>query len=110
MIVGVSRRVSSAFLVGRSEELERLRMVYERVAEGSPATLLLAGEAGVGKTRLVEEFVGGVRRSAAPVLIGGCMELGDGGLPFAPFVEAFRSLVRQLDGDELDRLLSLIHI
>ena len=39
------------------------------------------------------------------VLVGGCMELGDDGLPFAPFVEAFRSLVRERDGDDLDRLL-----
>ena len=105
MIVAVARRVSSPYLVGRSEELERLRTSYQRVVGGTPATVLVAGEAGVGKTRLVEEFIGDVRRSTASVLVGGCMELGDGGLPFAPFVGAFRSLMRQRDGDELDRLL-----
>ena len=105
MIVSVSSRVSSPYLVGRSEELDHLRAAYERVLGGTPRTVLVAGEAGVGKTRLIEEFVGEVRPASAPVLVGGCMELGDGGLPFAPFVEAFRSLVRQHDTDDLDRLL-----
>ena len=105
MIVSVSSRVSSPYLVGRSEELELLRAAYERAVGGTPRTVLVAGEAGVGKTRLIEEFVGEVRLTSAPVLVGGCMELGDGGLPFAPFVEAFRSLVRQHDAEDLERLL-----
>ena len=105
MIVSVSSRVSSPYLVGRSEDLDRLRAAYTRASSGVPTTVLVDGEAGVGKTRLIEELVGGLRATSAPVLIGGCMDLGVDGLPFAPFVDAFRALARELDPDELDHLL-----
>jgi DNA-binding CsgD family transcriptional regulator/tetratricopeptide (TPR) repeat protein len=55
--------------------------------------VLVGGDAGIGKTRLVEEVAGRARAQGALVLTGGCVSLGNGeGLPFAPIVEAFRRL------------------
>jgi predicted ATPase len=99
MIAGVSRRVSSPYLVGRSDELAQLRAASDRAVVGEPTAVLLSGEAGVGKTRLIAELVGEAHHASVRVLVGGCMELGDDGLPYAPFVDAFRSLVRELDAD-----------
>ena len=72
--------------VGRAEELDRLLGLLDRAERGRPAVGLIAGDAGVGKTRLLDEL--GARADAAGVrvLVGGCMEAGDVGLPYVPFV------------------------
>ncbi|AZM51011.1 hypothetical protein DMB38_26960 [Streptomyces sp. WAC 06738] len=89
-------------LVGRADELRSLGAALERAGAGAPQALLVGGEAGVGKTRLVEEFAGRAERAGAVVAVGGCLELGAEGLPFAPFATALRALHRAL-GDELVR-------
>jgi DNA-binding CsgD family transcriptional regulator len=89
-------------LVGRAGELRALGASLARAGAGAPQALLVGGEAGVGKTRLVEEFAGRAERAGAVVAVGGCLELGAEGLPFAPFATALRSLHRAL-GDELVR-------
>jgi predicted ATPase/DNA-binding CsgD family transcriptional regulator len=97
-------RVTSTSFVGREEELSRLQRGLQSAAAGQPGTLLIAGEAGVGKTRLVREFadrVGG----EAQVLLGSCIPLSGGGLPYGPIVDALRPLARDLDPAELDELL-----
>ena len=63
-------------------------------ARGEPQALLIGGEAGVGKSRLVEEFTGAARAAGAVIAIGGCVEVGADGLPFAPFSAALRALRR----------------
>lgn len=65
-------------------------------AGGGPRALLIGGEAGVGKTRLVEEFLGEAVRRGAVVTVGGCVATGSGGLPYAPFSAALRALRRAL--------------
>jgi predicted ATPase/DNA-binding CsgD family transcriptional regulator len=97
-------RVTSSSFVGREEELRRLQQGVRSAAAGEPGTLLIAGEAGVGKTRLVHEFVGRVG-GEAQVLLGSCIQLGGGGLPYGPIVDALRPLARDLDPAELDELL-----
>ncbi|MFC3998789.1 AAA family ATPase [Nocardiopsis sediminis] len=85
----------SPVFAGRRAELERLRDVGERVRSDGARAVLVAGEAGVGKTRLLREYA-----HASPlrrVVTGGCPELGVDGLPFAPFVGALRQLVRAAD-------------
>ena len=67
--------------------------------------MLLGGEAGVGKTRLVEEAAARARAAGARVLAGSCIELGGEGLPFGPLAHAFRSLMRDTSPEELDALL-----
>ena len=74
-----------------------------RTVAGEPGVVLVGGEAGVGKSRLLEaalEDAPGVR-----VLTGGCIELGGDGLPFVPLVDALRTLVRTTPPDDLDRVL-----
>jgi DNA-binding CsgD family transcriptional regulator/tetratricopeptide (TPR) repeat protein len=78
--------------VGRAEELGRLVAVLERAEKGQPAVGLVAGDAGVGKTRLLTELAGRAQQRDARVLVGGCLELGDVGLPYVPFIDAFRDL------------------
>jgi DNA-binding CsgD family transcriptional regulator/tetratricopeptide (TPR) repeat protein len=94
MLGHVTTRPSSRTLVGREPELERLREVFKRARAGEPAAVLVGGEAGVGKTRLVEELLGYARAEGAQVLGGQCLELGEEGPPFAPFAAALRDLLR----------------
>ncbi|WP_374271043.1 AAA family ATPase [Actinoplanes sp. M2I2] len=102
----------SEVLVGREADLAVLRDALKRARHAEPSTVLVGGEAGVGKTRLVEEFRHGLTGEPVRVLAGQCLELGEEGLPFAPFAGALRELVRAegvaaLDGHEreLARLL-----
>jgi tetratricopeptide (TPR) repeat protein len=89
--------LTSPTFVGRTEELARLAAAGERAAAGTPTAVLIGGEAGVGKTRLVGEVVAAARDNGATVLIGGCVELGGEGVPFAPLIEALRGVVQDLN-------------
>jgi DNA-binding CsgD family transcriptional regulator/tetratricopeptide (TPR) repeat protein len=86
-------RVASPTFVGRVEELELLEAARRRAADGEPAVVLVGGEAGVGKTRLVAELTSRCATEGTPVLVGGCVPVGDGALPYAPIVEALRALL-----------------
>jgi len=105
-------RVTSPVFVGRQAELAWLVGGLARVHSGSPATLLIGGDAGIGKSRLIREFAMTAGPSAR-VLIGRCPELGPVGLPYAPFTAVLRLLVRDPatarlacpPGSELTRLL-----
>ncbi len=77
----------SPVLVGRAAEIAVLGESWALARGGSPATVLIGGEAGIGKTRLVRQFTVGVE---AEVLYGGCVDLSGGGLPFGPFTAALR--------------------
>jgi ATP/maltotriose-dependent transcriptional regulator MalT len=92
-------------LVGRAEQLSALRAALALAGSGEPRTVLVGGEAGVGKSRLVSEFAREAERGGARVLTGGCLELGADGLPFAPFTSVLRELVRDLGADGVAALL-----
>ena len=77
--------------VGRDDELERLSQLWKEVTAGELRVALLAGEPGVGKTRLAAELAGRVHDDGAMVLAGRCDE--DLGVPYQPFVEALRHFV-----------------
>ncbi|MDN0199604.1 helix-turn-helix transcriptional regulator [Streptomyces sp. S.PNR 29] len=97
MLGPVQTRSVSPVFVGRTDELGTLNDALARAdAAGEPQALLLGGEAGVGKTRLVEEFATAATRRGAVVALGGCVEIGADGLPFAPFSTALRALRREL--------------
>ncbi|WP_420876669.1 ATP-binding protein, partial [Streptomyces niveiscabiei] len=100
MLGGVEMRSVSPVFVGRADELGALNDALARAAAGEPQALVVGGEAGVGKTRLVEEFGAVAERQGAVVAVGGCVEIGADGLPFAPFSTALRALRRALP-DEL---------
>jgi tetratricopeptide (TPR) repeat protein len=102
---GMPATLTSPTFVGRTEELARLTAARDRAAAGIPTAVLVGGEAGVGKTRLVTELMVAARAAGATVLVGGCVELGGEGVPFAPLIEALRVFVRDLDEPELARLV-----
>ncbi len=90
----LAARVSSPAFIGRVEPLERLAAAVARAATGESSAVIVGGEAGVGKTRLVREAA--ARAAAgARVLTGACIDLGEGGPPFGPMVEVLRTLVRE---------------
>ncbi len=87
----------SVEFVGRADELARLERALERAMAGESTALVVGGESGVGKTRLVAEFGDRATQGVgATVLTGGCIDLGNGGLPYWPVVDALRGLVRRL--------------
>jgi DNA-binding CsgD family transcriptional regulator len=101
----VASRVSSPRFVGRTAELAVLLGAYEQaVTEEHASTVLVAGEAGVGKTRLLEEFGRQVEAAGGLVIGGGCLEF-DRALPFGPIVEALRELQRRVDAVTLGEVL-----
>ncbi|MGH2862051.1 MAG: ATP-binding protein, partial [Solirubrobacteraceae bacterium] len=88
-------RLTSSRFVGRQSQLAELDLAYREALEGTPRLLLIAGDSGVGKTRLLSEarssFDGG------RVLFGQCLEQGELELPYAPLLGALRPLVRDQD-------------
>ena len=102
----MTARVSSPLFIGRAGELDQLGRALARAASGTPSIILVGGEAGIGKSRLVAEAVAGAAGRDSFVLRGSCVDLGgDDGLPFAPIAEALRELVRRLDPEALAALM-----
>jgi DNA-binding CsgD family transcriptional regulator/tetratricopeptide (TPR) repeat protein len=90
----MATRMTSTRFIGRSGELAELEAALRDAAEGRPSLALIAGESGVGKSRLVQELIGRVGDDGAIVLAGDCVDLGEGELPYAPLVAALRPMVR----------------
>jgi len=95
MIGGMTRRMTSHELVGRSGALELLMGTLDSAREASPRHVLVSGEPGVGKTRLLSHSRALAESADTRVLFGGCVSMGGEGLPFAPYTEILRSLVAQ---------------
>ncbi|MEU5249772.1 AAA family ATPase, partial [Streptomyces asoensis] len=92
----MSQTVFATPFIGREEELARLSGVLERARGGEARAVLIAGDAGVGKTRVLDEIAARAARSGTTVLTGHCVDLGDVGLPYLPFTE----ILGRLAGDE----------
>ena len=87
-------------LVGRDRELELLLRLQERVvAEQRPQLVTVYGEPGVGKSRLVREFLG--RLDGTRVLVGRCLSYGEG-VTYWPFAEVLKSLAGLADDDSIE--------
>ena len=82
----VSRRATSPVLVGRGIELGELRTALEHARAGEGGLVLVAGEAGIGKSRLIGEFVADARAAGANILAGSCLPFADA-VPYAPFAQ-----------------------
>ena len=98
-------RVVSPTFVGRVEELDVLEAAMVRATNSEPAVVLVGGEAGVGKTRLVAELTAHRAIDGTRVLTGGCVPVGDGTLPYAPIVEALRALLGDVGGGAVRELV-----
>ena len=94
------------FFVGRDEELSCLRDALRRAAAGRPGMVLLAGEAGVGKSRLVARFAEQASRAGAVVAVGGAAPLTGGALPYAPLLQALRAADAACERAELAGVLA----
>ncbi len=81
-----------------------LAAALERCSQGEAATVFIAGEAGGGKTRLTAEAARRAEGEGARVLLGECLALAEGELPFAPIVAALRPLLRDLPPGELESI------
>jgi class 3 adenylate cyclase len=90
--------------VGRAEELGTLKAAVDAALGGRGSLVLVGGEPGIGKTRLVEEASVYARLRGARVLVGRCFE-EEAALPYLPFVEALRQYVAELPSDALARSL-----
>lgn len=100
MLGAVENRPVSPVFVGRASELRALADALARArASARPRALLVGGEAGVGKTRLIEEFTRAAQDDGAVVALGGCIEIGSEGLPFAPFSALLHGLHRRLPAE-----------
>jgi DNA-binding SARP family transcriptional activator len=85
--------------VGREEEVRHLEQLWKEAAAGDRRVALLAGEPGVGKTRLAAELARRVHEDGAVVLAGRCDE--DLGVPYQPFVEALRHFANNVPSGQL---------
>jgi len=78
-------------LVGRAPDLQRVRSSYSRIGEGG-RVLLIGGASGVGKSRLVYEFLEEIAAAGGPAIAAG-RSVGRGGRSYHPFVEAICDLL-----------------
>ena len=93
-------RIVRGRILGRERELSDAGMLWERARRGEGQLLLVSGEPGVGKTRLVREIVTRAEVSGSPALTGECY--AEGGAPFAPFAQVVRAALQ--DGARPDSL------
>ena len=87
-----------ARFLGRDSELDQLRDIWKQAKVGQAGLMLIGGESGVGKTRLVEELEVEVELSGARVIWGQCLEIG--GSAYQPWREVLRVLLRYVESVE----------
>ncbi|HVR53162.1 MAG TPA: AAA family ATPase, partial [Pseudorhodoferax sp.] len=95
-------------LVGRSAECAMLMAAYARASAGQRAIVFVAGDAGMGKSRLVDAFLGAVGGPGAGTALvgqGQCIEHFGAGEPYLPVLEAITRLCRQAAGAPLVGML-----
>lgn len=98
--------ITSATFVGRQGELASLGSAVAG-PDRKTTTWLVGGEAGVGKTRLLQEFVARQDTDRVAIAIGGCIPSGRGSLPFVGIIEALRGLCGQFEPDEVSGAIRL---
>ncbi|GCE31429.1 hypothetical protein KDA_69130 [Dictyobacter alpinus] len=86
-------------LLGRTQEFNRLIEFYQLASEGRPQVVLIEGDAGIGKTRLVLEWLHWVQTQKASVLIGRAYKTG-GHLPYQPIIELLRRHMEEENAPE----------
>lgn len=110
----VSPFESATALIGRDSERRVLDDALESVRGGTPRTVVIGGEAGIGKSRLLREFLASHTHDAH-ALLGQCVDLGDVAAAYTPVIPALRPLlarlgtprVRELTGAGARALLAL---
>jgi DNA-binding SARP family transcriptional activator len=103
--LSVIDRIERGRLVGREGELQAVRALWRGALAGQGQLLLVSGEPGVGKSRLVQELVTQVQVAGDRALVGACY--AEGGGPYAPFAQILRRAFRDGAGDGLNGLTHL---
>jgi DNA-binding CsgD family transcriptional regulator/tetratricopeptide (TPR) repeat protein len=99
----VAARLTSSQLIGRADEIAFLTAALAQARAETAQIVLVGGEAGVGKSRLVTEFVDALPPDVR-VLTGYCLELRQAVLAFAPLVGILRQLSEQLGPERTQQL------
>jgi DNA-binding CsgD family transcriptional regulator/tetratricopeptide (TPR) repeat protein len=100
----MAARISSPVLVGRDDALASLLGAIVEATAGAPRLVIVRGEAGIGKTRLLAEAAS--RMPAGTLLLTGeCLDIGAAGLPYLPLAEALRGLARTVAPGLLEQVL-----
>jgi DNA-binding CsgD family transcriptional regulator/tetratricopeptide (TPR) repeat protein len=101
----VPQRIASPEFIGRGPELSALLDALHSAVEHRFSAVFVAGESGVGKSRLLHELEREAESRGARVLAGECFTLAEGELPYAPIRSVLRRLERDLDPGVFDDLL-----
>ena len=96
--------VLSRALVGRAQEIASLERALDSARAGAGCGVVIGGEAGVGKSRLIAEARRRAAESGFLVVVGACFE-PDRAFPYAPLVDALRSLLAPRSGTEIEDLV-----
>lgn len=91
--------------VGRAQQMKRLMAKLEVACNGRGTVVMLAGEPGIGKTRMLEEFTDQARQRRVIVLRGACYD-GEFQPPYGPFAEALVAYANEASPEELKAVLS----
>lgn len=102
--LGVRRAVSSKALIGRDAELAALTSALGDIRESRPWLTLVTGEAGVGKTRVVREIARRAEDEGILTLLGECVELSGGEVPYGPLAAAIGELDPDVMAETVDAL------
>jgi DNA-binding CsgD family transcriptional regulator/tetratricopeptide (TPR) repeat protein len=103
------RAMAATSMVGRTAELKTLLGAFDEGREGRPRAVLIRGEAGVGKTRLVQELLARIstdrRDDDVPlaIAVGQCVDLGPIGVPLGPVRRVLRDLHAEVGAEGLRR-------
>jgi predicted ATPase len=101
----MTARISSPVFVGRAQELQRLQAILDAATSGAVGAVIVGGEAGVGKTRLLTEVRARAASEGLRFLSGACVDLGEGARPYDPFVAALRPWLKALSPREFGRIV-----
>ncbi|MGA2766930.1 MAG: tetratricopeptide repeat protein [Candidatus Bathyarchaeia archaeon] len=84
--------------MGRDQEIKQFTQYFDSAMRGKGATIFACGEAGVGKTRLVNEFLNQAKKKGAKILQGYCLSEVD--IPYFPFTEAFNTYMSAMSDEK----------
>ncbi len=99
VLEGSKQLAREPVLVGRDTEIDQLMRCLDAALIGNGTTVFIGGEAGIGKTSLVKEFLGAAKKKETGILCGSC--LSGATVPYFPFSEAFNSYVSTTSNAEI---------
>ena len=98
--LSVLERIGRGPMVGREQELRQIRSLWSQARLGHGQVLLVSGEPGIGKTRLVQTLATQARVLDGTALVGACY--AEGGMPYAPFAQILRGALQEAADQGLD--------